>query len=260
MQITSEATALGWHERNGGNLSYRLTCEEVEAIRSEIDFNGAVQMLGIDITNLAGEFFVVTASGRYFRRVAQNPLENLGIIRVTEDGKGYQKVWGFDTTNPTSELPTHLLNHSVKLEATGGKHRVILHSHPANTIALTFVLPQDGAAFTRELWEMATECPIVFPKGIGVVPWMVPGGTAIAVATAEIMKTKDVAVWAHHGVFCSGETLDLTFGLMETVEKAAEILVKVISMGGKKRGITTENFIELGKAFGVELDVETLHK
>lgn len=55
------------------------------------------------------------------------------------------------------------------------------------------------------------------------------------VATSELMKQYDVAIWAHHGMFCSGEDFDLTFGLMHTVEKAAEILVKVYSMTGAKR-------------------------
>ena len=54
----------------------------------------------------------------------------------------------------------------------------------ADTIALTLVLPLDDKVFTRELWESATECPVVFPDGVGVVPWMVPGGREIAVKTA----------------------------------------------------------------------------
>ena len=68
--------------------------------------------------------------------------------------------------------------------ATEGKHRVIYHAHTTNGIALTFVLPLTDEVFTRELWEMATECPVVFPQVIGVVPWMVPGGRDIAVATS----------------------------------------------------------------------------
>lgn len=36
-------------------------------------------------------------------------------------------------------------------------------------IALTLVLPLDDKVFTRELWESATECPVVFPDGVGVV-------------------------------------------------------------------------------------------
>ena len=50
----------------------------------------------------------------------------------------------------------------------------------------------------------ATECPVVFPQGIGVVPWMVPGGRDIAVATSELMKQYDIAIWAHHGMFTVG--------------------------------------------------------
>ena len=69
------------------------------------------------------------------------------------------------------------------------------------------MLPLTDEAFTRELWEMATECPVVFPDGIGVVDWMVPGGRDIAVETSRLMEKYDVAVWAHHGIFCAGRIL-----------------------------------------------------
>ena len=75
----------------------------------------------------------------------------------------------------------------------------------------------------------------MFPQGVGVVEWMVPGGKDIAVATSKLMKQYDIVIWAHHGIFCAGEDFDLTFGLMDTVEKSAEICVKVLSMGGKKQ-------------------------
>ena len=63
---------------------------------------------------------------------------------------------------------------------------------------------------------------------------MVPGGREIAIKTAELMKKYDVVIWAHHGMFCSGEDFDLTFGLLHTVEKSAEILVKILSMAPQK--------------------------
>ena len=115
--------------------------------------------------------------------------------------------------------------------------------------------------FTREIWEMATECPVVFPQGIGVVPWMVPGGREIAVATSELMKKYDLAIWAHHGMFAAGEDFDLTFGLMHTAEKSAEILVKVLSMGaGKRQTIQPDEFRQLAKAFKVDLPEEFLYE
>ena len=111
-----------------------------------------------------------------------------------------------------------------------------------------------AAISVMQLWEMATECPVVFPSGVGVVEWMVPGERDIAVATSKLMKEYDVAIWAHHGMFCSGEDFDLTFGLMHTVEKAAEILVKMLSMrSDKMQTITSQNFRDLARDFNVNL-------
>ena len=251
----------GWHERNGGNLSYRIKKEEVESIMEDLNRDGEWREIGATVPSLAGEYFMVTGSGKFFRNIINEPEDSIGIIEIDELGKNYRICWGLmNGGRPTSELPSHLMNHEVKMMASKGKHRVIYHAHTTNVIALTFVLPLDDKIFTRELWEMATECPVVFPDGVGVVPWMVPGGRDIAVATSKLMKKYDVAIWAHHGMFCSGENFDLTFGLMHTVEKSAEILVKVRSMSPNKlQSITPQNFRDLAKDFNVKLPEEFLH-
>lgn len=259
MKMTNDAWLKGWHERNGGNITYRLTSEDVEAIKDLVNENVDFNPIGATVKNLANEYFLVTGSGKFIRNVSIDLESNVGIIKIDEKGENYKIVWGLiNGAKPTSELPSHLMSHCVKFDATNGKHRVIMHSHATNVIALTFVLPLDGAVFTRELWEMATECPVVFPSGIGIVPWMVPGSAAIGKETSELMKEHDVVIWAHHGVFCSGEDLDLTFGLMDTVEKSAEILVKVLSMGGKKQTITSDNFRHLARDFNVTISEEYL--
>ena len=250
----------GWHERNGGNLSYRIRLEEVEAVKE--DFEPKEWQIGTTVPKLAKEYFIVTGSGKYFRNVIIKPEDSICIIELDEKGENYRIVWGLvNGGRPTSELPTHLMNHEVKMIATGGKHRVIYHAHPTNIIALTFVLPLEDKVFTRELWEMSTECPVIFPEGVGVVPWMVPGGRDIAVATSELMKKYNLAIWAHHGMFASGEDFDLTFGLMHTAEKSAEILVKMLSMQPNKRQtITPDNFRDLAKDFNVTLPEEFLYE
>ena len=140
-------------------------------------------------------------------------------------------------------------------------YRVAYHAHTTNIIALTFVLPLEDKVFTRELWEMATECPVVFPDGIGVVPWMVPGGREIAVATSKLMEKYDLAIWAHHGTFAAGEDFDLTFGLMHTAEKSAEILVKMLSMQSQKhQTIQPDEFRQLAKDFKVTLPEKFLYE
>lgn len=252
----------GWHERNGGNLTYRMKESEVSEVAGCLDRTGEWKPIGTEVPGLAGEFFLTTGSGKYFRNVILDPEDSLGIVELDESGENYRLCWGFvNGGRPTSELPSHLMNHEVKKAATGGAHRVIYHCHATNVIALTFVLPLTDEVFTRELWEMATECPVVFPGGVGVVEWMVPGGRDIAVATSKLMKDYDVAIWAHHGIFCSGEDFDLTFGLAHTVEKSAEILVKMLSMSPTKlQTITPDNFRHLAKDFHVTLPEKFLYE
>lgn len=252
---------LGWHERNGGNLSYRIKKEEIESIKDDLRQDCGWKPIGTSVPALSGEYFLVTGSGKYFQNVMRDPEDSVCIIEVGADGENYRIVWGLvNGGRPTSELPSHLMNLEVK-KKQDEKYRVVYHCHAANIIALTFVLPLKDEVFTRELWEMATECPVVFPSGIGVVEWMVPGGRDIAVATSRLMERYDVAVWAHHGLFCAGEDFDLTFGLAHTVEKAAEILVKVFSMRpGKLQTITPQNFRELAADFQVTLPEKFLYE
>lgn len=262
IRMCNDGWEQNWHERNGGNLTYRMKAQEVAEVADLLKKDGEWKEIGTAVPSLAGEYFISTGSGKYFRNVIIDPEDSVAIVEIDSTGTKYRICWGLvNGGRPTSELPSHLMNHEVKMKATGGKHRVIYHAHPANIIALTFVLPLEDKVFTRELWEMATECPVVFPDGVGVVDWMVPGGRDIAVATSELMKKYDVAIWAHHGLFCSGEDFDLTFGLMHTVEKAAEILVKMLSMRPDKlQTITPQNFRDLAKDFNVNISEEFLYE
>lgn len=252
----------GWHERNGGNLTYRMRPEDVEQCRPYFkDTPGEWVSMGVQADNLRGEFFISTGSGKYFRNVPLAPQDNICIVEINEAGNAWRIVWGLEKGGrPTSEFPSHFLNHSVRKEATGGACRVIYHAHPANLIAMTYILPLTARDFTRALWKSATECPVVFPGGVGVVPWMVPGGRDIALATSERMKEYDAAVWAHHGLFASGPDFDTTFGLMHTIEKAAQIYLLALSAGQGRilQTIEDDALRAIAKDFGVTLREEFL--
>lgn len=262
IKMADDGFQQGWHERNGGNLSYRLKPEEVRAITPRLNAPGEWTPIGTSVPGLAEEYFLVTGSGKYFRNIKVDPEVCIAIIELDEKGENYRIRWGLvEGGVPTSELPSHLMNHEVKKRVTNGKHRVIYHAHTTNTIALTFVLPLKDEVFTRELWEMATECPVVFPEGVGVIGWMVPGGREIAIETSRLMEKYNVAIWAHHGMFCSGEDFDLTFGLMHTVEKSAEILLKVLSVTPNKlQTIQPQNFRDLAEGFHLTLPERFLYE
>ena len=60
------------------------------------------------------------------------------------------------------------------------------------------------------------------------------------------------AVWAHHGLFASGPDFDTTFGLMHTIEKAAQIYILALSAGqGKiRQTIQDEELRAIARDFG----------
>jgi rhamnulose-1-phosphate aldolase len=61
-------------------------------------------------------------------------------------------------------------------------------------------------------------------------------------------------------MFACGTDFDITFGLMHTVEKAAEILVKVMSMTDKKRQtIEPADFRALNAPFNVQINEDFLY-
>ena len=257
IRMCNDGWLQGWHERNGGNLTYRMT--EEEAVQCRPFFKkelGPWVELGVQADNLKGEYFIATGSGKYLRNVILAPQDNLCICEINAAGDSYRIVWGLEKGGrPTSEFPSHFLNHSVRKAATDGACRVIYHAHPANIIAMTYLLPLTARDFTRALWQSATECPVVFPGGVGVVPWMVPGGADIALATSKLMREYDAAVWAHHGLFVSGPDFDTAFGLMHTIEKAAEIYMKVVSSGKPVlQTIRDEDLQAIADEFGVKLN------
>ncbi|MBQ3155405.1 MAG: rhamnulose-1-phosphate aldolase [Clostridia bacterium] len=225
IRMANDGWLQGWHERNGGNLTYRLTKEEVAEMTPFFDETPRPWVdMGVTGENLAGSYFLSTGSGKFFRNVITDPEDSICVVEINDKGDSYRICWGLvNGGKPTSEFPSHYMNHCVRAKATNGEHRVIYHAHPANIIAMTFVLPLTDRDFSRALWKSATECPVVFPGGVGVVPWMVPGGADIALATCKKMEEFDAAVWAHHGLFASGPDFDITFGLMHTIEKAAQI-------------------------------------
>lgn len=247
---------LGWDERNGGNISYMLEEREVaeyldtEKALREIPVMG-VNSVEADLSPLEGRIFLVTGTGKYFKNVGKDPAANLGIVKIGKGGKSVRLLWGFeDGGRPTSEFPAHMMSHIARLKVDP-ENRVIMHSHPTYTLAMNFVHELDEKSFTHTLWEMCTECIVVFPEGVGVLPWMLCGTSEIGAATARKMEKFRLVVWAMHGIYGAGKTLDETFGLIETVEKAAQIYMLTAHLP-RKNTIKDEDMLKLLQLFGVK--------
>ena len=227
-EATANMYRLGWDERNGGNISYLL--DEAE-VAEYLDLNHVIRCIptGFDASALIGKIFIVTGTGKYFKNVEKDPAYNLGIVRIAKDGTTAELLWGYtDGGKFTSEFPAHMMSHIARL-SVDSQHRVVMHSHPTYTIAMNTVCTTEEKEFTHKLWQSNTECIVVFPDGVGVLPCMVCGTNEIGIATAEKMKHFRLVVWTNHGIYGTGKTMDEAFGLIETVEKTAQIYM--LSLG-----------------------------
>ena len=241
---------LGWDERNGGNISLLLDEKEVAEY---LDPNHVIRAIptGFSAPELAGRIFLVTGTGKYFKNVEKAPENNLGIIRVARDGVNAELLWGYaDGGKFTSELPAHLMSHIARL-SVDPQNRVVMHTHPTYTLAMNFVHELDEKQFTHTLWEMCTECIVVFPDGVGILPWMLCGTNEIGQATAAKMKQFRLVIWALHGIYGAGKTLDETFGLIETVEKAAHIYMLTAHLP-RLNTIRDADMVKLAEHFSVK--------
>jgi rhamnulose-1-phosphate aldolase len=245
----------GWAERNAGNLSVRLLPGELE---EELRRDDPWRPLETAIPELAGEHFLFTETGSYMRLVELDPQRLTSVIELDANGECFRVVDGDAEAGPTSELVPHLCVHTARKRASGNTDRAVIHTHPPNLIALTYALALDTASLTRLLWQMHTECIVVFPMGCGFVDWRLPGSEELARATERIMERRSLAVWQYHGIVATGPDLDVAFGLIETAEKAAEIYLKAAAVGPVERRLSDEQLSALARRFGVEPDAEIL--
>lgn len=265
VKLCEDGAAFGWHEANGGNVSYRLSEADRQACSKYMNFavaGGVWHELETPMPTLADECFLVTGAGKYLRDIEQNLRESVGIIQMDATGGSWRIIWGLrDGGSPTSELPMHLSCHAMRKEASNGEDRVVYHAHATSVIALSTVLPADARTWSRMLWSCMTECIIVFPQGLGVIPWMVPGSEEIAQATCDAMRAVSACVWPQHGIVVSKPSFEEAIGCVQTVDKAAGIYLQArAACGGAEPGelVSDEQLRQICERYAVQFNEEFL--
>jgi rhamnulose-1-phosphate aldolase len=79
---------------------------------------------------------------------------------------------------------------------------------------------------------------------------MVSSNPAIGLASAEKFNEYRILVWALHGCTVTGSSLDEAFGLLETVEKGAEIYMKTY-LSPVQHDIDNEMLKDVAAAFNL---------
>ncbi len=257
-RIADDLWTRGWIEANGGNISVRLTKEQITGL-NEVATPGQWQQLTRQVPAVAGETFLITGTGKFLRNLPLNTMENAGFIELNEDGSEYRLIYGFTAGGrPTSELSAHLGTHNIMARQDKNPLRIIIHCHPVNLIALTYTHDFDSDQFSKLLWQMQTESLVIFPKGIGVLDWMTPGSDDLGDETAKMLKERPLVLWKYHGVLATGQDLDQAFGRIHVAEKAADIYLKTKAAGGPCSVISNEDLLRLAKFWNCDIDLKIL--
>jgi len=240
----------GWAERNGGNITVNVT-EYVDEEMRALPAICAPVPIGKHLPRLEGCWFYCKGTGKRMRDLARDPMGNGSVIRILPDCRSYEIV-ADKPVKPTSELPSHLAVHDYLL-AKGSPYRASLHTHPIELVALTHSrkwLEKDAA--THMLWSMIPETKAFCPRGLGMVPYMLPSSVELADATIRtIDEDYDVVMWEKHGVFAVDVDVMDAFDQVDVLNKAAQIYIAAKNMGFEPDGMTDAQLKEMTEAFGL---------
>lgn len=247
-QVAGYLWEKGWAERNGGNISYNLS--EFASSLESLPAISAPIAIGLAVPQLAGSYFLVTGTGRRMRYVASDPMDNMSVIRILPNGEHYVIVAEKDI-HPTSELPTHLLVHQF-LQTEKTDYKAVIHTHPIELVAMSHHRPfLEKDVLTNLLWSMIPETRAFCPKGLGIVPYTLPGSVELAQKTLTELHNYDVVMWEKHGVVAVGQDAVEAFDMIDVLNKSAQIYRDGCAMGFRPEGMTKAQMDELKEAFNL---------
>lgn len=239
----------GWAERNGGNITINITEFVDEEIR-QMEPISEVKSIGTTLLHLKGCYFYCKGTNKRMRDLARWPMENGSVIRILDDCASYVII-ADELVQPTSELPAHLSMHNY-LISKGSTYKASLHTHPIELIAMTHHEPfLKKDVLTNLLWSMIPETKAFCPRGLGIIPYGLPGSVDLAEATIKELSEYDVVMWEKHGVCAVGEDIMDAFDQVDVLSKSALIYINAKNMGFEPDGMSGEQMHEMTLAFNL---------
>lgn len=241
----------GWAESNAGNISVNVSHLIFEKFINIEKY--PIYKLSETYIEIANKYLFITGTGKRMRDLAHSPLENALFIKISKDGKSYSILLDNEKDTPvflpTSEIPTHLSIHN-QIAVRGSNEKVIIHTHASELIALTHNPEfKTKEQINKIIWGMHPETIMFIPKGIGFVPYTIPGSVEIARKTLDEFKTNNIILWEKHGVFSIGEEVINTYDKIDIISKSVKMWFMCKQAGFAPEMLNEEQLSELKKAY-----------
>ncbi len=238
-----------WAERNAGNCSVNVTGMARGARTSSVS---VAFKHGRRYPALGGQTILITRTGSRMRDIALDPGAGLCLLNISPDGGAYSAAPVIGTEedlNPTTELAAHLAVHEYLVQSRS-VNRVVLHTHPDETIALTHLIGcRRGKTLNRILLSMIPETVIAVPAGVACVPVKMPGSEEIADGTVKALRKTPVVLWEKHGALAVAPDIIEAFDLIDTVNKAARLYFLSLRSGRPPAGLTSRQVEKIRQHF-----------
>jgi rhamnulose-1-phosphate aldolase len=235
----------GWAEANAGNFSVNIT-DLFKKIRIQIP-ESADKSFSKSYKHLRDNYILITSSGSRIRDITENPLPGLCLLYIDSSGKKYCDVPldNIITKKPTSELLTHLEIQNL-LSEKNAKEKTVLHTHPAELIALTHIKRyKKENELNKMLQSIQPEVSILFPEGIGLVPYIKTGSEKLANETKKKFNKYKIVLWEKHGCVAIGTNLESAFDKIDVLVKSVNIFFLCNATGNKPEGLNVYQIKEL---------------
>lgn len=197
--VASLIHSYGWAEANAGNIS--IDVSRLFALGEEKD----------------KRLYLVSKTGSRYRQTAKNPKDNFLLIESYKDTDHFHP----SDARPTSEWISHRC-----LQRMRDEYKVILHTHPAEIIALAQIphFSQKADKLNELLPRILPEMPIYLPEGVAIAPLCPPGSKELCDASLNALTNQKALIWEGHGLLTFANDLDEALDYMEIVVKACKVL------------------------------------
>ncbi len=240
---------LGAVEGGAGNLS--LFTRDLAAIDARYAERGRI-VLPLAVPALADGWLLVTGTGCRLRDITRRPETVVCLVHVLPEGRE-AVLYAVEDIRPTSEFNSHLAIHADHVARRGLAQHAVLHAQP---FYLTYLSHHpdyaDTRAFSRRLLRWQPETLMVFPDGIGLLPFAPPGSPEQMALTVRGLQTHRAVVWAKHGVVTRSDVgLAQAADLVEYAEAAAHYEALNLALGRPTVGMSDAELRLLAARFSI---------
>jgi rhamnulose-1-phosphate aldolase len=255
-QVGKRLSDIGAAEAAAGNLSL--------CIREPLEITALfpiIQMIDLPVpaSDLAGMTIIVSGSGRRLRDILDAPTANLACIIVEAGGRTGKMFTSPDCQfkRVASEFNSHLGVHHDQTRSRGVNLHTVLHAQPVYLTFLSHLIDyQNQEYLNRHLLRWQPETVLTFPKGIGILPFILIGSSQLMIETQIAMREHELVVWSQHGVMTRADNSILhALDLIEYAETAAHYEFLNLIGGGLSEGLNPKHLRDVSDSWNIQQNI-----